>query len=139
MLFALAAFSQTELRADDMKLEAQLIWGTNDAQSPDPAHKPVTGEVERKLKRLPFKWKNYFEVTRKNLSVAKGASQKVAMSKDCSIEVKNLGDSKVEVTLSVKGKETGRFTQALPKGELLVTGGNAENATAWFVALRQTE
>jgi hypothetical protein len=29
-------------------------------------------------------------------------------------------------------------TQALPKGETLVLGGNAPNATSWFVVLKQT-
>jgi hypothetical protein len=30
-------------------------------------------------------------------------------------------------------------TQALPKGELLIVGGDAENDTAWFVVIRQAE
>jgi len=61
------------------------------------------------------------------------------VSKSCSLQVKNLGGQKVEVTLIGKGKEAGKITQALPKGELLVVGGNAENATAWFVVLKQAE
>ena len=142
LLAALIAFGTSaapSLRAGEMKLEAQLVWGTNDEKSPDPKHKPVTGDVERKLKRMPFKWKNYFEVSRQNFSVAKGESKKISMSKDCMIEVRNLDDAKVEVTLFGKGAPVGKMTQPLPKGELLVAGGNAENSTAWFVALRQKE
>jgi hypothetical protein len=33
----------------------------------------------------------------------------------------------------------GKITQALPKKELLVTGGNVPNFTAWFVVLKQAE
>ena len=40
-------------QASDLKLEVQLIWGTNDKQSPDPKHKPVAPEVLNKLKELP--------------------------------------------------------------------------------------
>ena len=68
-----------------------------------------------------------------------GEQKDVPVSKSCSIRVKNLGRQKVEVTLIGKGKEAGKITQALPKGELLVVGGNAENATAWFVVLKQAE
>ena len=55
------------------------------------------------------------------------------------LQVKNLGKQQVEVTLIGKGKSTGKITQALPKHELLVTGGNAANATSWFVVLRQKD
>ena len=51
----------------NLKLEALLIWGTNDTQSPDPKHKPVTPEVRKKLEELPFKWTSYFVVNRKVL------------------------------------------------------------------------
>jgi hypothetical protein len=123
----------------DLKLEAQLIWGTNDESSPDPKHKQVEQVVEKKLKSSPFKWKNYFEVNRKTFSVAKDAPAKVTLSKNCDIEVRNLGNDLVEVSLSGKGKPVGKIKQSVPKGELLVVGGNAENLTAWFVVLRQTE
>ena len=32
-----------------MKLEVQLIWATNDRQSPDPTHKPVDAEILKGL------------------------------------------------------------------------------------------
>jgi len=45
----------------------------------------------------------------------------------------------VEVSLIGKGKEVVKRTQALPKGEILVLGGNAPNATAWLVILKRTD
>lgn len=125
--------------AADMKLEAQLIWGTNDAQSPDPRHKPAEPGVQRKLKSLPFKFANYFEVNRQAFTVSPAATKRVTMSKECVISVKHLGDTKVEVQLFGRGEPVSRITQALPKGELLVIGGNAPNFTAWFVVLRQVD
>jgi hypothetical protein len=125
--------------AGELKLEAQLIWGANDEKSPDPTHKPVDAEVAKKLKSLPFKWKNYFEVKRQQFVVPQGKTIRVAMSKDCEISVRNLGNSVVELELLGKGQSAGKITQALPKGQLLVTGGNAANLTAWFVVLRQVE
>jgi len=125
--------------AAELELEAQLIWGTNDAKSPDPAHKPVAQDVANKLKSLPFKWEHYFEVTRKRFKVPESGVHSETMSKDCEIRVKNLGNSVVELSLVGRGENVGKITQALPKGELLVIGGNAPNFTAWFVVLRQAE
>ena len=138
-VFVLLWSTGTHAFAADLKLEAQLIWGTNDAKSPDPSHKTVDAEVAKKLKRLPFKWTSYFEVTRKQFVVAQGGTTRVTMSKDCEVSVRNLGNSSVEVSLYGKSQSVGKITQALPKGELLVTGGNAANFTAWFVVLRQVD
>lgn len=131
--------ASADASSKEMKLEALLVWGTNDDNSPDPSHKTVEPEVELKLKKLPFKWNNYFEVNRKSFSIEKDNSTKIELSKDCEIKVRHLGNGNVEVTLFGKGKSVGTIKQALPKGELLVTGGNAENLTAWFVVLRQVD
>ena len=125
--------------AGELKLEAQLIWGTNDKKSPNPKHKPVERDVEKRLKNLPFKWSNYFEVNRKQSKVSSGKERCERMSEECEICVKLVGNEQVEVTLLGKGKQVGKITQALPKKELLLLGGNAPNFTAWFVALRQVD
>jgi hypothetical protein len=139
VLFLLVAVAGTDAFAGDMKLEAQLIWGTNDDKSPDPGHKPVKGKILEKLKKLPFNWQNYFEVTRKEFVVSKNGSQAVVLSKDCEIKVRNPEKNMLEVTLLGKGQEIGKIKQPLPKDRLLVIGGNAENFTSWFVVLRQVD
>jgi hypothetical protein len=134
-------FASSPARAAEpnLKLEALLIWGTNDERSPDPRHKPVTPEIRKKLRELPFKWTNYFVVNRKLLQVPPKGSLKVAMSQKCEIEVKNLGNATIEVSLFGKREHVLKRTQALPKGETLVLGGNAPNATSWLVVLRHSE
>ena len=138
---ALAMLLPATARAgsDEMKLDAKLIWGTNEDKSPDPKHKPVSPELAEKLKNSPFKWKNYFEVKSECFALPKSEEKTISMSKTCEIRIKNLGDSQVELRLFGKGKQVSKTTQPLPKGELLVTGGNAENATAWFVVIKRGE
>jgi len=121
------------------KFEARLIWGTNDAKSPDPKHKKVEAEVEKKLADLPLKWKHYFEVNRKTLAVSRGGCEKAELSDKCSIEVKDLDGNKVDVSLIGKGEPVLKRTQPLPKSEILVLGGNAPNATAWLVTLKRLD
>ena len=135
-------FNGINLRGADgseLKYEAQLIWATNDKKSPDPKHKPAEPEVKRKLGELPLKWDNYFEVSRKEVKVAKGGKNKMPMSDKCALEVKHVEGDKVEVSLIGKGEAVLKRTQALPKGEILVLGGNAPNETAWLVTLKRIE
>jgi hypothetical protein len=131
--------SQLSARGADMKLEVQLLWGTDDAKSPNPKHKPISPELQKKLAPLPLKWKNYFEENRKSLDLPAGASRKAALSDSCELEVKNVDGSQVEVTHYGKGKKVATRTQVLPKGEILALGGNAPNATAWLIVVKRLE
>jgi len=121
-----------------MKLEAQLLWGTDDIKPPaGKNYKPVEAQLSRRLKDLPLKWSHYFEVNRKEFSVNRDEPTNVAISEKCRIEVKNFGDSHIEVVLFGKGKEVMKRKQSLPRGEILALGGNAPNATAWLVIIRR--
>ena len=139
MVVLLVTAAGTPVYAGELKLEAQLIWGANDEKSPDPKHKAVDSKVEKKLKKLPFKWQYYFEVNRQKFSVAEGETRKLVLSKDCEIKVRNTGNNSVELQIFGKGESVGKISQALPKDELLVTGGNAANFTSWFVVLQQAD
>ena len=127
------------LWAADLNLEVRLIWGTNDKQSPDPTHKPVGTNTLAKLRSLPLNFANYFEVGRTNFVVPLLGSKKIAMSKECEIVVRSTGGDNIELALFGKGQRVGLISQALPKGEHLVTGGQAPNSTAWFVTLKQVD
>jgi hypothetical protein len=137
--FAFLIGGESRLQAATVKLQVQLLWGTNDDRSPDPKHKPVEPDVREKLKELPLKWSHYFEVNRSDFELPPSAAIRVPLSEKCEVEVRSMGGSKVEVVLYGKGKETLRRTQALPKGEMLLLGGNAPNATAWLVVLKRIE
>jgi hypothetical protein len=137
--FLLVTALAAPVQAGELKLEAQLIWGTNDEKSPDPKHKAVDARVAKKLNKLPFKWQHYFEVNRVQFSLAEDQTQKIELSKECKIKVRYLGKSNVEVQLYGKGELVSKISQSLTKDECLVTGGNAANLTAWFVMLRQVD
>ncbi|HXT13399.1 MAG TPA: hypothetical protein VN873_17715 [Candidatus Angelobacter sp.] len=139
MLFAL--LSSTGLAragAGDMNLDAQLIWGTNDTKT-DAKLKPADPELVRKLRQSPFKWDHYFEMHREQIPLKLNQEKTVSMSRNCVISVTNLKDQQVQLRLFGKGVLANTVQQALPKGQLLIIGGNAENSTAWFVVLRQVE
>ncbi|HEY2084195.1 MAG TPA: hypothetical protein VGI88_15535 [Verrucomicrobiae bacterium] len=124
--------------SDNATFEALLIWGTNDAKT-DPKLKPADPALVEKLKKSPFKWDHYFEMHRDILKLKLNEEQTVKVSRNCVISVTNLKDDQVKFQLTGKGKLANTVTQALPKGQLLITGGDAENSTAWFVVLRRVE
>ena len=122
-----------------MKFKAQLIWGTNDDSSPNPDHKPIDPKLAKKLEKMPIKWKNYFQVTEKEFTVAKNATTKLQMSTELSITVRHVDAENVEVELFGKGKSIGKVTKSLGTGKSLLTGGDAKNYTAWFVFIKQVD
>ena len=122
-----------------LKFEIQLLWGTNDPESPDPKHKPVDPEVAKKLKQLPLKWSHYFVVNKKSLQTTSDAEKKESLSEKCSVEIKDLGKSLFEITLIGKGEKVVKRTQSLPVGEMVVIGGNAPGETSWLVVIKRIE
>ncbi|MCX6905541.1 MAG: hypothetical protein NTW03_19095 [Verrucomicrobia bacterium] len=125
--------------ASGRKLEARLLWGTDDAKSPDPSHKPLDGTLAKKIKSMPLKYKNYFEVKRLTFAINDQDYTKVEMSKQCYIEIKDKGESKVAVKLYGEGKMVKRVDSPLPKGETIILGGDDKNGTVWLVVVTPYE
>ena len=59
------------------------------------------------------------------------------MSPRCVLEIKNLGDERVEVRLHGNGKPVSIHKESLKDNGLLVLGGEAANETAWLVTIRK--
>ncbi len=128
-LFSMAAQSN----APELKLQIQLVWAS-DVKSPDPLHKELTDGLARKL-ASKYRWKKYFEVNNQSLSVDSTTGKKMTLSSQCVVYVKNLGGSKIEVTLEGKGKLQLKITDVIKPTEPLIIAGDSENSTAWFVVI----
>lgn len=127
-VFFLLAGASARAAQHELKLEAQLVLGANDTAPKDAGLKPVSHEIEKKLKHLPLKWKHYYVKNSKKFTIHEDATRHITLSDDCRIIVQNLGDSRVELTLVDHDKTLGRVTQSLHKGQMLVTGAGAENS-----------
>jgi hypothetical protein len=124
----------TSAHAADIKLEAKLVWGANDEKG-DGKCKPVGSDLASKLHGM-FKWKSYFEITNQATSIALNKTSELKMSDRCTIQIKNLGDSRIEVNCIGEGKQVCKGAYTLNPPTWLVLGGSATNDTAWFIALR---
>jgi hypothetical protein len=124
--------------AANLKLEAKLIWGTDDEKSPNPDHKEVDPATREKLRKV-FKWKNYFVVNRMVKEVPSRSSNKFELSKQCTIEIKELEGPRVEVKLIGEGKEVHKTIKTISKGDSVVYSGDDKNQSAWFVIITELD
>jgi len=124
--------------ASDIKVEAVLVWGTNGEKPKDANLKVADKATTEKLGKV-FKWKNYFEVSRKSASIPSRSSSKIAVSKDCEVEITELEGAKVAYRLIGKGNPVNKTVAALSKGESFVIAGEDKNETAWFIVITETE
>ena len=126
--------------AANLKIEAKLIWGTDDDHdySKDKKHKRVDEPTTGKL-RACFKWKNYWEVTNQTANIPSRGTTTLKMSEPCAIKITELEGPKIELELIGKGKPVTRAVKPLVKGELTTIGGEDKNGSAWFILINQLE
>jgi hypothetical protein len=137
-LFIMSLLASSTALAEELKIEARLIWGTNDDKSPDPNHKLVDSRTAQELRKV-FVWKNYFEVSRTNGTVPNRGTNSFTVSKHCTVEIAELEGPKVSVLLIGKGKPQNRTTKALSRAEPFVLAGDVKDGSAWFVIISQLD
>jgi hypothetical protein len=138
-LFATSLRVESAQAGDALTIQAQLIWGTNDPQSPNPKHKPIDADLAKKLSKAPYRWKYYFEVKRLDSTLALGETKPLSMSDKCKIDIKNTGGDKVEVKLYGEGKPLSKHLEKLVNDWPLVLSGDAKNDTAWLVVIQKVD
>jgi hypothetical protein len=121
----------------EMKFKAVLLWGTN-GEKPEGATdlREVDPSCKQKLEKLPFKWKDYYQVGEQHGFAVKpgGPKQRVKLSDKCEIEVEHKDGLNVE--LYGEGKSVQKVKHAMPLTEWLVVGGNDKGMNAWFVVVK---
>lgn len=134
-LLVLLLLGALSVHAGELKLEAQLIWGTNDPKSPKQEQKPVDDATAQRLRKV-FKWNSYFIVNSQTKIVPSRGSNRFKLSDDCTVEITELEGPKVEVKLIGKGVPVHKSIKELQKGEWFVYSGDDKNESAWFIIIR---
>jgi hypothetical protein len=136
------AYSSAQSAKDALNLEVRLIWGANEPESPDKKHTPLDSSLTKYLKER-MKWKYYFEVNRQTPAIPLNAKQRLKMSDKCELDIKYVGNSKVEVEVIGGGKSVRKVSETLTdakdgkEGSRLIIGGDANNDTAWFIVIKK--
>lgn len=135
LVFTLAAVGA---HAKEIKLEAKLIWGSNDPTSPKKEHVPVDKATADKL-RKKFPYKHYFIEKKMEGIVPSRGSNQFKLSKSCVIEITELEGPRVEVKLVGNGKDVHKAIKEITKGEWFVYTGDDKHESAWFVIVTQLD
>src|SRR5215207_9590560 len=127
-------------RAEELKIEATLIWATNDEKFSDPKYKAVDPKLVEELRKI-FAWKRYFEVNRQTGVVPNRSTKSFKVSDKCVVEITEIEGPKVEVKLIGEGKPINKTTtKALSRGSYFTLGGgDSKNGSAWFVVISQLD
>lgn len=133
-LLAFATAGSPSLRAAELDLRVQLVWGTNGNKPKDKVLKEVDPELKAKLGDI-FKWKDYYEVYRKDVKLATETNTKLKVSEKCRLELTHFGDASIEVKVYGEGKLVLTKRQPVTPGKLMVFAGDDRNDTAWFIVL----
>lgn len=137
LLIALTGFNfvSADNQPSEQKFAAVLIWGTDDEKPEDKDLKEVGEDLKEKFRKLPIKWKNYYEVTRKNVTVKVGEPQHFNLGK-CLVKINQTKSEGMDLELIGDGKTVYKGNRSMPTKDILILGGDDKNATAWFVVLK---
>jgi len=138
LLVALLASAAIGAGASELKLEAKLIWGTNDEKSPRKEHVPVDDATAARLRKV-FKWKNYFICNTKTRVIPSRGSNQFKLSDDCTVEITELEGPRVELKVIGKGVPVHKSIKELRKGDWFVYCGDDKNESAWFVIIKDLD
>jgi hypothetical protein len=119
-----------------IRVEAILVWATHVPKTNDTSLKVLEPQLTKKL-RSTYKWDLYYEVKRKEATISGKDPTPIQISEKCSLDIKHLGDHRVEVHLTGKGKAVSRSVESLAHGYLMVFGGDDKNDTAWLIVIRE--
>ncbi|HVK58610.1 MAG TPA: hypothetical protein VM735_07515 [Candidatus Kapabacteria bacterium] len=127
----------TDARATEQKFVAILIWGTDGDKPEEKAKdlKDVDAALKDKFKNI-FKWKNYYEVSRTNITVTPSDPRHVKLSDKCEVKINHTENKGTEVELIGEGKSVYKNTISMPLKDILIMGGPDKDATSWFVVLK---
>lgn len=126
--------------AEGIKLSARLVWGTNRDKPSDDKLKAMSPDLKAKFVNI-FKWKDYYEISKKTFTFPKHEGKKTRMSPKCEIVMKLLDKDTLQV--QVIGEDQLQRTVKHPlnpilkKGDLFVVGGDDKDSygDAWFLVI----
>lgn len=128
--------------AGELKLQSQLVWGTDGAKPDGKDLVELDARLKEKLKAL--RWKNYWVIKSEETRVA-GKEPKKAMLGKCAVELSDMGNGHLEVKLFSVGTDkkltlVRKVTEPIKKletGGTLIIGGDSKDTwdDAWMVII----
>jgi len=136
LVFLLAAVG---VHAEEIKLEAKLIWASNEPTSPKKEHVLVDKATAAKLQKPFPQWKYFFVETNVVKTIPSRGSNTFVLSKECTLQITELEGPRVEVKLVGNGKYVHKTIKEISKGGWFVYTGDDKHESAWIVIVTQLD
>ena len=127
----------TSAAEDSILYYVQLIRGTDSNVPEDSKWQPIGERLSQKLQSV-FRWKNYWEVSRQQVTVKKGKASRTRLTKEREIEIEFVAAETTEIRLIRNGVLT-RKTRGSKETRLRILGGDKDGEESWFVVVRRDE
>jgi hypothetical protein len=118
-----------------IKLWVQLVHATQSAAVQPANWKPIGPELSKRLTDV-FRWRDYYEVARQEISVEPGKITKASLSKDREVVVTFKSPTEMIVRLYRQGTMVRKTERSLNQ-KMTIMGGDANDREAWFVVVRR--
>jgi hypothetical protein len=121
--------------AQKVTFYVQLIRGSDSDKPEDAACKPVGAKLGKILRGV-FRWKDYYEVKRETLTLAKDKVARVHLTPEREVEIKLLDAPNTQIRLYHKGQMTRCSRQPISE-HMCILGGDSTSGDPWFVVVRR--
>ena len=118
-------------QADPITVQAHLVLGTSKEQE---GKTEFSNTIRKRLAKV-FKWMKYYELRSKRLVIVDGAKKSTKLSKTAKIELSNLKNGRIGISLFSEGKMLVQKSQKLKSGSCMVLAGESGTDSAWFIVL----
>ena len=116
-------------------LYAQVIRGTDQEKPAQVGWKPIGPRLSGQL--CPkFRWKNYWEVSRKAVQVQPGKTVRIKATPEREIEIELGASGESEIRLYSAGKLVRKSKQSRDS-KMTIMGGGSDESESWFIVVRR--
>ncbi|SPE56419.1 hypothetical protein SBV1_240002 [Verrucomicrobia bacterium] len=135
VLVALVLWGLRTLDHNGNTYYVQLVRGTDTDQPPSPGSERVGPKLLGTFGSA-FRLRNYWEVMRREVSVAPGHVARVRLSDQRVVEIDLSDQALRKVTAFSDGELVDRISK--PRGEAMtIIGGNRDGNSVWFIVVRR--
>jgi hypothetical protein len=121
-------------KANSIEIRAALVVGASKEKK---GAKKLSESIRKRLAKV-FKWRNYYRLSDKQLSIPVDKTKTAKLSKKASIKVSNRKNGRVSVSLFSGGKELIQKSQTLRIDSYMVLAGESTGDSAWFIVISKS-
>lgn len=134
-LFFVAAPLARAADLSSVTFYVQLVQGSDQDAPPTAQARAIGAKLDQRLHNV-FRWKNYWELKRENVTLAAGAKSRKAMSRHLAVEVAWPTSDTLMVSIFRDGKLVRRRHEPIDTA-FSIAGGSSNPGEPWFIIVRR--